>query len=244
MTALAQNADRRIAGGDFACLPSEVSANPYQGSLLSFAADGYVHELVAGEVFAGVCARQIPTAEVAAADGGRTIDAITGEFLMEMALSGVGQDDAQHRRPVFASDDATLTFTASNNTPIGHVVGVAATDVAIIAAKTNRAPSKSVGVVTLAATGNETITTAMLNRLILVPNTGAKTLTLPAAADCAGATLTFKKTTSDAQAITLDGNASETIDGATTNATMDAGQDMLSITCDGSNWHITAAKIA
>jgi hypothetical protein len=178
MTALAQNADRRIAGGDYARLPSEVSANPYQGSLLSFAADGYVRELVAGEPFAGVCSLQIATADAAAADGGRTIDAITGEFLMEMALSGVAQDDVTHRRAVFASDDATLTFTASGNTFVGHVVGVAATNVAIVAAKTNRTATDCYGLRSLAATGNVTLTTADLDKVILLPSTGAQTITL------------------------------------------------------------------
>lgn len=243
MTALAQNADRRIAGGDYARLPSEVSANPYQGSLLSFAADGYVRELVAGEVFAGVCSQQIATADAAAADGGRTIDAITGEFLMEMALSGVAQDDVTHRRAVFASDDATLTFTASGNTFVGHVVGVAATNVAIVAAKTNRTATDAYGLRSLAATGNVTLTTADLDKVILLPSTGAQTITLPAAADCVGRTITFKKTTADAVAATIT-PAAGTIDGAANHAAIDAANDTITITTDGTNWYVIAQKIA
>ena len=45
-------------------------------------------------------------------------------------------------------------------------------------------------------------------------------------------------------ALTLDGAASETIDGATTNAVIDAAQDTLTIISDGTGWHIIASKIA
>jgi hypothetical protein len=244
MTALAQNADRRIDGGDFAPLPVQASANPFQGSLLSLPATGYAHELVAGEPFAGVCSRQIPTAEAAANDGDRNVDAIVGYFIMEMALTGVAQDDVTHRRAVYASDDATLTFTPTGNTYIGIVVGVAASNVAIIAASTSReAVIAQRGIRSLAATGNITLTTADLDKIILLPSTGAQAITLPASADCAGRVITFKKTTADAVAATIT-PASGTIDGAANNAVIDAANDSLTIYCDGTNWIIIGYKIA
>lgn len=244
MTALAQNADRRIAGGDFAPLPVQASANPFQGSLLSLPATGYAHELVAGEPFAGICIEQIATANVASADGGRTVNAISGEFLFEMALTGVAQDDVAHRRPVYASDDNTLTFTPTGNTFVGVVVGVSATNVAIIQGKTNRCcPIAQRGTRSLAATGNVTLTTADLDKVILLPSTGAQTVTLPASADCAGRSITFKKTTADAVAATIT-PASGTIDGAANHAAIDAANDTITAYCDGTNWYITAQKIA
>lgn len=244
MTALAQNADRRIAGGDFAPLPVQASANPFQGSLLSLPATGYAHELVAGEPFAGICIEQIATANVASADGGRTVNAISGEFLFEMALTGVAQDDVAHRRPVYASDDNALTFTPTGNTFIGVVVGVSATNVAIIHGKTNRCcPIAQRGTRSLAATGNVTLTTADLDKVILLPSTGAQTVTLPASADCAGRSITFKKTTADAVAATIT-PASGTIDGAANHAAIDAANDTITAYCDGTNWYITAQKIA
>lgn len=244
MTALAQNADRRIAGGDFAPLPVQASANPYQGSLLSLPATGYAHELVAGEPFAGICIEQIATANAASADGGRTVNAISGEFLFEMPLTGVAQDDVAHRRPVYASDDNTLTFTPTGNTFVGVVVGVSATNVAIIQGKTNRCcPIAQRGTRTLAATGNITLTTADLDKVILLPSTGAQTITLPASADCAGRSITVKKTTADAVAATIT-PASGTIDGAANHAAIDAANDTITAYCDGTNWYITAQKIA
>jgi hypothetical protein len=79
---------------------------------------------------------------------------------------------------------------------------------------------------------------------IPVANTAAITLTLPTAVGFSGLEYTFKKTTSDAYAITLDGNSSETIDGAATNAEMDAQYDTMTIVSDGSNWLITNKIIA
>lgn len=67
---------------------------------------------------------------------------------------------------------------------------------------------------------------------------GTVTATLPAAADVfAGFTVRFKPT-DVSNIITLDGNGSETIDGATTR-TIDVVDKVVQITCDGSNWQIT-----
>ena len=97
--------------------------------------------------------------------------------------------------------------------------------------------------ITSLAQGNDTITVSQAG-IVLVANSGTMTLTLPAAANCTGHEYTFKKTTAAAFAITLDGNASETIDGATTFTAMDAQYDTVTIVSDGSNWHVTAKIIA
>jgi len=73
---------------------------------------------------------------------------------------------------------------------------------------------------------------------------GAFTLTLPAAASFSNKLLTFKKSAADTSfnAITIDGNASETIDGATT-TTLDTAGESVVILSDGSNWHIVDRRI-
>lgn len=69
---------------------------------------------------------------------------------------------------------------------------------------------------------------------------GNITITLPAAADSFGKKFAFKKITSDANTVVIDGNASETIDGATTK-TLSAQNDSLTIVCDGVvGWRILA----
>jgi len=75
--------------------------------------------------------------------------------------------------------------------------------------------------------------------VILVANTAARTYVLPAAATSSGLWYTFKKTSADAQIITIDANGAELIDGAATVATMDAQYDCITIVCDGTGWHVT-----
>lgn len=89
----------------------------------------------------------------------------------------------------------------------------------------------------VAKTGNYTATLA--DELILCSG-AAFTITLPAASTSTGKVLTIKKTDSTAaNIITIDGNASETIDGATTQA-LTSQYESMKITCDGSNWQINA----
>jgi hypothetical protein len=247
MTALSQNVDLAATGGEYRRLPGEINANPFQGSLLSYAADGYVHELVAGERFAGVNRTRIPTAEVPTADGSRQFDATAGVFTITVALSGAAIDDVAHRRNVYASDDATFTFTPGGNTLIGRIVGIDAAGLAIILCQTTDVAATGActeGVVTHAATGALTITPAMFGKLNLVPSTGAQAATLPLAADVAGQSITFKKTTANAVALTLTGAGAETIDGSNTNAVIDAQFDTLTLVSDGVGFHIVAYKIA
>lgn len=247
MTALAQDANRSANGGIVRRVPLAASANPYVGSLLSINSAGYANELVAGEPFLGICEKTIPTAQVAVSAGDVRVECRSGAFTGIVTLTGVAQDDVLHRRPVYASDDNTFTFTAIGNTRVGVVIGVEATNTAIVLFLTSeeKMANTVVGVKTLAATGNQTLTTADLGKLILMPNTAGHTLTLPSAADCAGNGFTFKKTTADAQAITITRAGSDTIDGATTFASCDAQYDTVSIVSDGGTaWHITGKAIA
>jgi len=66
---------------------------------------------------------------------------------------------------------------------------------------------------------------------------GAVTITLPAAAISLGRYLVAKKVDAGGNAMTLDGNASETIDGATTKATT-TQYVALTLFCDGAGWWI------
>lgn len=76
---------------------------------------------------------------------------------------------------------------------------------------------------------------------VKVSGTSAWTLTLPAAASNAGRVYIIKRTDANAAAngstnlITIDPNASETIDGALTTALVSA-YSYIAIQCDGSNW--------
>jgi len=68
---------------------------------------------------------------------------------------------------------------------------------------------------------------------------GAWTLTLLAAATAAaGAKVVIIKTTSDVDALTIDGNGSETINGSLT-ATLKWFDEAITLVCDGSNWVVS-----
>jgi hypothetical protein len=72
---------------------------------------------------------------------------------------------------------------------------------------------------------------------------GAVTITFYAASGNAGKIITVKKTDSSANAVTLDGNASETLDGATTLA-LSNQYDSATFVCDGTNWQKAATTVA
>ena len=83
-----------------------------------------------------------------------------------------------------------------------------------------------------------TVVAADNNKVILVDATaGAVTITLLAAATAGdGFALTIKKIDSSANVVTIDGNASETIDAITT-FPLKQQFDGLSIVCNASNWY-------
>lgn len=66
---------------------------------------------------------------------------------------------------------------------------------------------------------------------------GGFTFTLPAAASNSGRVFQFKKLDSSANIVTVDGNASETIDGATT-YTLTIQYESITIISDGTSWYI------
>jgi hypothetical protein len=68
-------------------------------------------------------------------------------------------------------------------------------------------------------------------------NTGPYTVTLPAAASNSGKVYYIKNISSTNVTITLDGNASETIDGSTT-FDLRLYKHAVRIICDGSHWHV------
>lgn len=73
---------------------------------------------------------------------------------------------------------------------------------------------------------------------------GAFSITLPTAASCIGGRFTFIRAGTGTNALTLDGDASETVDGSATVATMDAARDTLTIESNGTAWFIVAARLA
>lgn len=92
-----------------------------------------------------------------------------------------------------------------------------------------------------AKTAAYTITIGDATKTIAVDaSSGAITITLPTAASATnGFEVTVKKTDSSANAVTVDGNGAETIDGATT-LVLSNQNNSATLRCDGSNWILVA----
>lgn len=92
---------------------------------------------------------------------------------------------------------------------------------------------------TVSKTSNYPVVEADRDKLIRADATsGTLTVTLLAAATAGdGFQIAIKKIDSSANTVIIDGNSSETIDGAAT-LTLSTQYDVAIITCDGSNWHV------
>jgi hypothetical protein len=85
-----------------------------------------------------------------------------------------------------------------------------------------------------------TYTATDLDSLILCNATGgAFTVTLPAVAGVSGKKLTIKKTDASGNAVTVDGNGAETIDGAAT-ASLASQYKYISVISNGVGWFVTS----
>lgn len=146
----------------------------------------------------------------------------------------------------YASDDQTGALTGGTfGNPIGIIHKWKSSTAAWIRPILGGSRNIQGASRTMAATGAQSVTKFDLNKTIFLPNTAAYTLTLPAVADTqAGDRLRFIKSTTDAFAVTLDGNASETIDGAATYAAIDAFYDAAVLVSTGAAWIIESRDIA
>ena len=80
------------------------------------------------------------------------------------------------------------------------------------------------------------------DNIVLCNNTTDITVTLPAASGIAGRTYYIKKINSSTNTVTIDGNGSETIDGATT-VLLYVQYDAIRIISDGNNWYVISDEI-
>jgi hypothetical protein len=145
----------------------------------------------------------------------------------------LGSSDSAARTAAIAAGAVTSSYTLTLPTAVPAVANcVLEADTSAnlsFTPRSNRA--------TVAKTANYTATLA--DEVILCDASGGSfTITLPAAASSNKKTLLIKRTDQTlANAVTIDGNASETIDGATTRA-LATKYESLVIVCDGSNWHV------
>lgn len=101
-------------------------------------------------------------------------------------------------------------------------------------------PASGLDIQTSMGLGVTTITSATTldnTHNVVLCNTGAYTVTLPAAASHTGKVYYIKNIDTDSDDITIDGNGGETIDGAAT-VVLYVQYDAIRIVSDGTEWHI------
>lgn len=186
-------------------------------------------------------------AAATAGDAGHWLNLWRPRYL-ELTIASVAKSDIE--KTVYALDDQTGTLDPSATTyanVYGKVVDKVATNIALVelaydgvAGNERLSAAKQ-----LAATGTLTLTKWDLGKTVVITNTGAQTINLPAVAGCpSGSWIRFVKKSTNAAAATLDGDGSEEIDSATTYAAIDAEHDCALLVSDGTQWHIASRDIA
>lgn len=130
------------------------------------------------------------------------------------------------------ADDAydTLTLAEGNNVVITTDAG---TDTITFAANSNIITIREVD------DTDSPVTAGANDELVILcsATNGAITVNLPVAASSAGRQFVIKKTDSSANAVTIDADGTEEIDGSTTQV-LNTQYESLSVVCDSTTWHI------
>ena len=168
---------------------------------------------------------------------------------IQLAISGVAVTDIGKTVYALFDQTGTLDFSATTYANVvGHVVDYVSSGVALVElAYDGIAANDRLGAAKrLAATGTQTLSKYDAGKKIFCANTATLTINLPPVADVpAGRTLSiFKDHASDTNAITLDADGSENIDGAATLATLDAPWDVATLVSNGARWIVESRDIA
>ncbi|MEK7731097.1 MAG: hypothetical protein AAB363_04500, partial [Planctomycetota bacterium] len=111
----------------------------YKGGLVGLSSAGYAQPLVAGDPFVGIAYEEMDN--TGGANGAVSVRVYT---LGDFGLTLTGATAAHIGRPVFASADDTLTFTAAGNSYVGLIQDIVTTNEIILRMDTEKAKVKTV----------------------------------------------------------------------------------------------------
>ncbi len=114
--ALSANTPVKLCEGMWDNHPVLASATIYEGSMVG-SSSGYARALSAGDVFLGHARNYV--VDTAGVSGTKRVDVFSGEYDLEVALSGAAITDIG--KEIYASDDATYTLTQGSNSRVGFV---------------------------------------------------------------------------------------------------------------------------
>ncbi|MFO0840513.1 MAG: hypothetical protein U1D55_18555 [Phycisphaerae bacterium] len=225
-------------------VPVDVSTVIYKGAFVGRnRSTGYARPLVIGDEYLGIAYRQANNNYSGATAGGisvrlhQRIDIV--HTVAGVAIADLGRD-------VYAIDDSTLITTPLSGSRVGKIVGIEGTNLARVRCETIFGLAGVVDNLPIIqlADASATLTLDHMNRLLLIANTAARTLTLPPVATVrAGCWFKLVKTNAAAFAVTIDPNAAETIDGAATLATVDGAYDTVEVVATASEWVVLSRDI-
>jgi len=119
MTTLAKDTPRVLVTGDMNSIPIIKEDTVYEGAMVGIeAATGHGRPLVAGDIFAGHSIFKVDN-ELGTVGGEKDIRLRSGRYRLLCTLTGVAITDVGV--PVYASDDDTLTKTATSNSFVGRI---------------------------------------------------------------------------------------------------------------------------
>ena len=118
MATLSADSPQILITGDMGAIGIIAADIVYEGAMVGDNGAGYGRPLVAGDKFLGHNIFQVDNAVPAGAAGAKNLRLRTGVYRLVCSLVGLITDVGQ---PVYASDDATLTFLAPGNSYVGKI---------------------------------------------------------------------------------------------------------------------------
>lgn len=137
-------------------------------------------------------------------------------------------------------DTTNNLFVGDNGTTLASFASAAMASPTVQGLTTSYFPTIASAVKTVSSANYSVLTTDGYENVLVTTGASDRTIDLPAVASNAGRVLTIKKVDSGAGGVIIDPNASETIDGATTNKLI-AQWAFVTLACDGSTWNVLNA---
>lgn len=195
----------------------------YQGAFLGRNSSGYIVKMddTSSLRFVGLMVEGVRKDVLAADSNGTNVWEAAQPRFVEATI-GDTVTNANIGWPVYAKYDNEVTIlNGTYGNFMGYIREIVSTTVVLFEPWYDKIPPDWLGRRTLAATGTQTLDIADIGKLIIVPNTATLTINLPALNTVpTGQGYRILKVGTTATAITLDANASETINGATTFASL------------------------
>lgn len=205
----------------------------YQGSFIGRGIAGYGLKMddTVSSRFLGILGEGVRKEILAAdANGANIFDVLQPRFITAKIADSITV--ANIGWPVFCKyDDEVTILNGTYGNFMGYIREIESATSVLIEPWYDRISPNWLGRRTLAATGTQTLLISDLGKTIIVPNTAPLTLNLPALATVpTGHGYRILKVGTTANAVTLDPDASETINGGATSAVLATNYECAEVT--------------